>query len=284
MKDKQVMERRTSSRELSLVGCGYEKCSPDHSYGPAVRRYYMFHFILSGKGHLYIHDKHYIIHEGQYFLITPDVLAFYKAEPENPWTYVWICFDGEQVPVMLQHCHISLESPVQQLEQGGTLDEVKEIIFRIMRYPELTPANECYIQSGLYALFARLEESAHARYSDSESNDNFYITQAMAYILSHPFPDITVMDVANYLHISRSYLFALFKKYLHTSPQQFLTLSRITNGRELLAKTDIPIADIASSCGYQNPFAFSRAFKREVGMTPSEYRKEYRHVDTILEI
>lgn len=280
MKDKQVMERRTSSKELHLVACGYEKCAPEHSFGPTVRRYYTLHFILSGKGHLYIQDKHYTIHANQYFLIPPDILTFYKADPKEPWTYVWLCFNGDSVPVMLQHCHIGVDTPIQQFLQ---MNDVKQIIFEMMNYPELTPANECRIQSGLYALFARLEESAHAQYSDSESNDNFYITQAMAYILNHPFPNITVMDVANYLHISRSYLFALFKKHLNTSPQQFLTLSRISNARELLSKTDIPIADIASSCGYQNPFAFSRAFKRETGITPSEYRMEYRHLDKIID-
>lgn len=178
MKDKQVMERRTSSKELHLVACGYEKCAPEHSFGPTVRRYYTLHFILSGKGHLYIQDKHYTIHANQYFLISPDILTFYKADLEEPWTYVWLCFNGDSVPVMLQHCHIGVDTPIQQFLQ---MKDVKQIIFEMMNYPELTPANECRIQSGLYALFARLEESAHAQYSDSESNDNFYITQAMAY-------------------------------------------------------------------------------------------------------
>ena len=57
-KDKQVMERRTSSKELYLVACGYEKCTPEHSYGPALRHYYMLHFILEGQGHLYVRNKH----------------------------------------------------------------------------------------------------------------------------------------------------------------------------------------------------------------------------------
>ena len=279
-KDKQVMERRTSSKELYLVACGYEKCTPEHSYGPAFRHYYMLHFVLEGQGHLYVRNKHYVIHQGQYFLITPDVLTFYRADTENPWTYVWLCFNGDSVPELLHHCSISQEAPVRNLE---SVHEIRDIIFRIMEHPELTPAGECRIQSGLYEIFAVLEESAGATYSDSESNDNFYVTQAMEYILNHPFPDITVMDVADHLHISRSYLFALFKNHLNTSPQKFLTMSRISGARELLAKTDLPIADIAGSCGYRNPFAFSRAFKREVGMTPGEYRLEYRHVDTIID-
>ena len=47
--------------------------------------------------------------------------------------------------------------------------------------------------------------------------------------------------------------------------------------------TDIPIANIATSCGYQNPFAFSRAFKKETGMTPREYREKYHHAEDLLD-
>ena len=79
-------------------------------------------------------------------------------------------------------------------------------------------------------------------------------------------------DVADYLHISRSHLYGLFKKHLGTTPQAFLTSAKIINARELLTITDIPVSSVAISCGYQNPFAFSRAFKKETGMTPREYR------------
>lgn len=282
MKDKQVMEHRTASKELHLLSCGYEKCAPEHSYGPTVRRYYTLHFILNGSGHFYIDEKHYVLKKAQFFLIPSDIPAFYKADAHDPWTYVWICFNGTSAADMLKHCHASRENPVQPLTCIYA-NIIKETIFDMMKHPELTPANECYIQSGLYTIFAKLYESANSSYDAFESNDNFYITLARNYIFDNTNPDITVNDVANYLHISRSYLFTLFKKYLNTSPQQFLTMMRIANARELLHSTDIPISIIASSCGYQNPFAFSRAFKREMNMTPSEFRMKYRNLEEIID-
>lgn len=280
MKDKQVMERKTGFEELHLVSCGYEKCVPEHSYGPAVRRYYTIHFILKGQGHFYINEKHYVIGENQCFLIPTDVLTLYRADKENPWTYVWVCFNGTMAAPFLEHCHLTADTPVQVL---SCAKDIQQIIFDMMEHPALTPENECYIQSGLFLLFAKLKESAHASYKDTETNDNFYISQAMEYILKNTFLNLTVNDVADYLHISRSYLFTLFKKHLHTSPQKFLTSAKISNARELLSKTDIPIANIAVSSGYQNPFAFSRAFRQEMGMTPSEYREKYRKNEEIFD-
>lgn len=279
MKSKQVMEHKTSSKELSLISCGYEKCESSHSYGPAVRRYYTLHFILSGQGHYYVNNKHYVVKKQHCFLIPPDILTLYKADSEFPWTYVWICFSGTVAPIFLEHCHLTLDSPLQSIPN---MDVIREIIFHMMQYPKLTPANECYIQSDLYLLFAKLKEFSNASYQDFESNDNVYIHQAMDFILKNTFMNLTVMDVANYLHISRSHLFSLFKKHLNTSPQKVLTAAKISNARELLSKTDFPIASIANSSGYKNAFAFSRAFKQELGVTPSEYRSKYRNQEELL--
>lgn len=51
-----------------------------------------------------------------------------------------------------------------------------------MAHPQLTPSGDAYIQSGLYRIIALLEEEFHASYTTMESNDNFYITQAVDYI------------------------------------------------------------------------------------------------------
>ncbi len=275
MEKKQVMIHQTSSEELHLLSCGYEECSTDQSYGPIVCHYYILHFVLNGQGHFYDDKSHYIINKNQYFLITPGTLVFYRADTQNPWTYTWICFNGTCVPDMLRKCHISPESPVQSFSRP---DDIRRIIARMLKHPEKTPANECHIQSGLYAIFAKLCEASRASYNALESNDNFYVSQATNYILGNSDPNITVSDIANYLHISRSYLFTLFKEHLNTSPQRFLAMSRIRNACELLTNTDLPITTIASSCGYQNPFAFSRAFKKEMEIAPSEYRQKYNNV------
>lgn len=260
MKNKQVMNRQTSSKELHLISCGWEKCTPEQSYGPGVRRYYTIHFVLSGQGYFYMNNRKYTLKAGQCFFIPPVTSSLYKAEPSDPWTYIWICFNGENAPTLCEHCHLTEETPVQQL---NSVLPYQETILEMMAHPQLTPSGEAYIQSGLYRIIALLEEEFHASYTTMESNDNFYITQAVDYIKKSPLQDITVTDVADYLHISRSHLYGLFKKHLGTTPQAFLTSAKIINARELLTVTDIPVSSVAFSCGYQNPFAFSRAFKKK---------------------
>ena len=143
-------------------------------------------------------------------------------------------------------------------------------------------SNEAYIQSSLYRIIAMLEEEFHASYTTMEANDNFYITQAVDYIKK---------SVSGY-HSDRCRRLPphqpqpplrTFQKTSGYYSSAFLTSAKIINARELLTITDIPIANIATSCGYQNPFAFSRAFKKETGMTPREYREKYHHAEDLLD-
>ena len=272
MADVAIMEYKTSSKDLYLVSCGWEKCGATHSYGPAVRNYYMLHFILKGQGHYYLNNKHYKLNENQCFLTEPGTVTLYKAEPTNPWTYRWICFIGDYVPHLLNKSNLNTDNPIINLSCNQT---IYEIIKEMLSYHQLTPANECYLQSKLYLIFAKLHEALQSVYNKVELNNNFYVTKAIEYIEKNTFTNLSVNDIARYLNISRSHLYALFKQELNTSPQQFLTNAKIANARELLSKTKIPIYSVALSCGYKNAFAFSRAFKQVTNISPREYRQHY---------
>lgn len=272
MADVAIMEYKTSSKDLYLVSCGWEKCGATHSYGPAVRNYYMLHFILKGQGHYYLNNKHYKLNENQCFLTEPETVTLYKAEPTNPWTYTWICFNGDYVPHLLKQTNLNTDNPIINLSCNQT---IYEIIKEMLSYHQLTPANECYLQSKLYLIFAKLHEALQSVYNKVELNNNFYVTKAIEYIEKNTFTNLSVNDIARYLNISRSHLYALFKQELNTSPQQFLTNAKIANARELLSKTKIPIYSVALSCGYKNAFAFSRAFKQVTNISPREYRQHY---------
>ena len=272
MADVAIMEYKTSSKDLYLVSCGWEKCGATHSYGPAVRNYYMLHLILKGQGHYYLNNKHYKLNENQCFLTEPGTVTLYKAEPTNPWTYTWICFNGDYVPHLLKQSNLNTDNPIINLSCNQT---IYEIIKEMLSYHQLTPANECYLQSKLYLIFAKLHEALQSVYNKVELNNNFYVTKAIEYIEKNTFTNLSVNDIARYLNISRSHLYALFKQELNTSPQQFLTNAKIANARELLSKTKIPIYSVALSCGYKNAFAFSRAFKQVTNISPREYRQHY---------
>jgi hypothetical protein len=85
--------------DLGLYQFGREDCAPAHSFGPAIRNHFLFHYILSGKGTLMWQDgkgKENITHlkAGQGFLISPGQITTYVADDRIPWEYCWLEFDG----------------------------------------------------------------------------------------------------------------------------------------------------------------------------------------------
>ncbi len=79
-------------------------------------------------------------------------------------------------------------------------------------------------------------------------------------------------DIADQVAVSRGYLYQIFNETLGVSPKEYLTNFSITRATELLTLSDQPVEDVAESCGFRNPAAFSAIFKRRMGVTPTKYR------------
>ena len=102
-----------------------------------------------------------------------------------------------------------------------------------------------------------------------------YVERAKDYIASSYSYPITVEDVADYTGISRSYLFRAFQAYQKQSPKEYLTEYRIRQACHLLRETGLSVASIAYSVGFEDNLYFSKAFKKKMQMSPSQYRNNH---------
>ena len=80
--------------------------------------------------------------------------------------------------------------------------------------------------------------------------------------------------------MSVSWFIRNFKEYTSSTPAQYLLSLRISNAQTLLENTAYNITEIANIVGYDNPLYFSRLFRKQCGMSPSEFRKQLQK-DTV---
>lgn len=99
------------------------------------------------------------------------------------------------------------------------------------------------------------------------------VGRAMVLLHADPAQPWTVAKLASEAGVSRSVLADRFKRGLGQSPMRYLAYWRLQVGAHLLATTDTALARLAASTGYESEAAFSRAFKRRLGVPPAVWRE-----------
>lgn len=87
---------------------------------------------------------------------------------------------------------------------------------------------------------------------------------------------IRLEELARMAAMSENSLLHHFSGMIGTTPMKYLTRLRIRYAAELLHNTDMPVAEVAESAGFADPAYFSRAFRRETGLAPLDYRSSGR--------
>ena len=101
------------------------------------------------------------------------------------------------------------------------------------------------------------------------------IVKAIDYIQKHRNNKLTVQDIADELHINRSYLSSLFKKETGKSISGFIREEKIKAAANMLKFSEYSYGDIAEYFGFASQSHFIKCFRKQTGLSPKEYRKKY---------
>jgi AraC-like DNA-binding protein len=88
--------------------------------------------------------------------------------------------------------------------------------------------------------------------------------------------EITLTELADKVGFNKTYFVKRFKILWGMPPMQFVNNQRLEIARRLLTTTDMSVSEIAEITGFRTLHYFSRAFKHNTGISPSEYYKKYR--------
>ena len=175
----------------------------------------------------------------------------------------------------LKHIHLTPNGGLKE-HMLQTMEEIAEIYYARKNGFELN------ILSQLYALWADVNTYAQ-QHVDSPSLTNAVITdfnrviEAIHYIANHYAEPITLEDIANSIHLSKSECCRCFKRTIALSPVEFLIQYRIMESirkiqtREKVANS---ISALSVSVGFNSASYFNKQFKRYLKCTPLEYRKK----------
>lgn len=220
------------------------------------------HYIISGAG--YYNDKR--LAEGDGFIVYKNNYCTYRPDENDPWTYIWVRFCGEDDDELLKKSNLPQTSGSFHFDYKDRLIKIaNELLTETLMYDE----NVCY-REGIARLILSL---AVQERSSGHSDRKQTVMLAKEYIALNFHKELKIEKMAKDLYVDRKYLRNLFMHYLGISTKEYLTRYRIERAKEMLWHGNEKISAIATSVGYSDPLAFCRIFNQRVGLTPGEYRK-----------
>lgn len=105
------------------------------------------------------------------------------------------------------------------------------------------------------------------------------VAETMSWARTHLHEAVPVDALAARAHMSRRNYDRRFREITGSAPGTWLTHQRVIRAQELLESGDLPVDEIAHRCGFSSAAALRPHFRRQVGVTPAEYRRTFTHHD-----
>lgn len=198
-----------------------------------------------------------------------------NGEVENAMTTAESYFDlisqnenGSLMNVRLKVLEFALFAEHIAYESGGMVYNFRsreDYLPTIMGFTDISSIKAWFLQ--------KIREAVHNVSTKATETSMGIIETAKEYIQANYSKDISLDDVSRQVNISPYYFSKIFKEDMNEGFIEYLTGIRMEKAKELLSTTDYSMKEICSMVGYADPNYFSRSFKKNVGVTPTEYKE-----------
>ncbi|WP_283691660.1 AraC family transcriptional regulator [Clostridium perfringens] len=257
--------------EMNVDECGIEQGIPGLGYNYEVLKNAVIHYVTKGYGTFKFNGKVYNLKQGDIFILLKGMQVEYVASIDDPWEYYWIGFSGSNANEYLSRTSIT-NSCVANCEENSKIPQIILNMCEISKTYNPSRSDDILLLKELYSLLYALIEEFPKPFEYKDKELHTYIQDALNFINSNYMHSITVQEIADYVNLSRSYLYKMFIKNLGISPQRYLINLRMYKATLLLKGTKFPIGEVANSVGYSDSLLFSKTFSKHFSMSPLNYR------------
>lgn len=245
--------------------------------------------VMEGEIAYQVNDSLYHLKPGEGLFCNTNVLHSGHGEQSGDCSYLSVTFHprllyGYSSSIMhTKYMERILKSPsaasIHFVPEEGWQSRVLGLMETIRILDREHPASEeLQIQIALMRIWQEIYEHVGIKETEPAENgrDTERIRRIMEYIQEHYAERITLEDLAEQVHLCRSESCRLFKRYMKESMFDYLLDYRVERSLELLRSPELDVTQIAGRTGFASPGYYSKIFKRKMGCTPLEYRKNHR--------
>lgn len=226
---------------------------------------YVFEYVISGKGHISHDGQQFAVSAGDAYILHQGHEHAYYPDENDPWLKIWFNASGSLVRHLLADYELDNTIVIPGFRSSQHLDE----IFRSMKEDPFNCREQLSVLLHQYIIAL----------ADFCSQQNDVQTQAVAmkkYIERSLTLPLSIDELADSVHLSRSRALYLFKETYGITPYRYYLSQRLELAQSMLQQSSLSIQEISDRLGFIDYRHFSGFFKKECGISPTQYRAQAR--------
>ena len=252
-----------------ILGYYYQVRNENYSFSGETHNFWELTFIDNGELVTNVDGEDYTLDEMDLILYAPGQFHTQHTGNSKSCSYLTILFemdipDSYLVTNRVYHAHRDIHNALNEFIKVSNnhmlynselmICYLKQLIIRILQYDFLT-------------------STPIASTPMQQRFENELLNEIIIYINDTIYEHITIEEICNKFSISRSSLQALFKNNLGTAPKQYISDLKLNKSKLLIKESMHTISEISSMLGFTSIHYFSRKFKQQFGITPTDYAK-----------